>query len=135
MEQRLGSLLIEIRELVKAGLEEMRATAKASQEMIEANQEKLQAKMEVNLEKAEAMAEHYKWVPRIKATQLLTALQARLLMFYTGFSKKQRMRRPSGFLRTDLGSSTWLHHIAISCKQQPNPLVSQYSSLPWPSNS
>jgi hypothetical protein len=40
-----------------------------------ASQEKLEAKMEASQEKTEAIAEHCKWVPRVKATHLLTALQ------------------------------------------------------------
>jgi hypothetical protein len=60
--------------------------------MVEANQEKLQAKMEmyleqletkreVNQEKTEAVAEHYTWLPHIKATCLLTAPECGLPMF------------------------------------------------------
>jgi hypothetical protein len=44
-------------------------------EDIGANQKKLKAKMETNQEKAEAVAEHYKRVQRVEATNLLTAQQ------------------------------------------------------------
>jgi hypothetical protein len=40
-----------------------------------ASQEKLGAKMEASQEETEAVAEHYKWVPCIKDTHLLTTLQ------------------------------------------------------------
>jgi hypothetical protein len=35
------------------------------------------AKMEENQEKIEAVAEHYTWVPHIKATSLLSATECR----------------------------------------------------------
>jgi hypothetical protein len=53
-------------------------------ERLEANQEELEA----NKEKIEPISEPYKWVPHVKATHLLTALQGHASGVLRGVSKE-----------------------------------------------
>jgi hypothetical protein len=94
MEQMIGHLveMSKTQEAMKAFAEVLQATTMSIQfnlgwmETKMDNQEKLESKVEVNQEKIQAIMEHYKWVPRIKATHL-TTLQGRACIVLHGVPK------------------------------------------------
>jgi hypothetical protein len=101
-------------EKMKAHQEKIEAKMEAWLENMEANQEKLEAMVQANQEKMEAMAKHCKWVPCVKATHLLTTLQGWASDVLHGVPNRAMYEETIGHVRTDLGTSTWPQHTALS---------------------